>query len=108
MPLASEIILGILAALGIVGATAWSIVRLVFRSDERKIELRRTAAIEPETIKALRDEIAALRETCTQFDLAMEHTVQRIDERVGRLEQRAIRPASAAQPDAERVSLRRD
>jgi hypothetical protein len=102
-----DVILGILAGLGIVGATAWSIVKVVFRSDERKLQLRQGGGIDIETIKALREEIAALRDTSTQFDLSIEHAVTRLDERVARMEQRAIRPI-AAEPEREGLPLRRE
>ena len=37
-----------------------------------------------EELKALRAEVAALRDTSTQFDLSLEHAVQHLEERVSR------------------------
>ncbi len=67
------------------------IVQSILKSQERRIELRLKAqkGQNGETIKqleALRTEIAALRDTTTQYDLTNDKIVERLEERLGRIE----------------------
>ncbi len=51
-------------------------------------------------IAALHQEIAEMRDTSTQFDMSLEHNVQRLEERLGRVETktaRATQPISHAE-----------
>ena len=48
----------------------------------------------------MRAEIAGLRDTSTQFDMSLEHSVERLEERVGRIETKAApRPTTYTQPE---------
>jgi predicted nuclease with TOPRIM domain len=90
-----------------------SIIQNILKSQERRLELRlqsQQGTNEEVTtqLKALRAEIAGLRDTSTQFDMSLEHTVQRLEERLGRIEskeQSSISPAPAAE-ETQRVSPR--
>ena len=81
------------------------IVQSILKSQERRLELRLQAQQgknEDVTrqIEAMRAEIAGLRDTSTQFDMSLEHSVERLEERVGRIETRsAPRPAAVSQPE---------
>lgn len=81
------------------------IVQSILKSQERRMEMRLNAQQgknEDVThqIDALRAEIAGLRDTSTQFDMSLEHTVERLEERVGRVETKAApRPATVSQPE---------
>jgi hypothetical protein len=75
-----------------------NIIGNVLQSRERQLKLRlradaRHARFTPSTslhkeLETLRAEIAALRDTTTQYDLTNDHIVQRIEERLSRLETR--------------------
>jgi predicted nucleic acid-binding Zn-ribbon protein len=89
------------------------IVQSILKSQERRLELRlqsQQGTNEEVTtqLKALRAEIAGLRDTSTQFDMSLEHSVQRLEERLGRIEskgQSSISPAPATE-ETQRASLR--
>ena len=70
-----------------------SIIKSVLRSQERRLEMRLQTQqgqndVVTQQLAALRAEIAALRDTSTQFDMSLENTVQRLEERVSRIEAR--------------------
>ena len=78
------------------------IVQSILKSQERRIELRLKAqkGQGSETIKqleALRAEVAALRDTTTQYDLTNDRIVERLEERLSRIE---AKPAPRYTPDA--------
>jgi len=58
-------------------------------------------------LQALRAEVAQLRDTSTQFDLSLEHAVQRLEERVSRGEAKSApsQPQTAAE-EPQRLGLR--
>ena len=81
-------------------------VKSVLKSQERRLELQMQAQqgrndAAAQQIDDLRREVAALRDTSTQFDVSLEHNVQRLEERMGRVETKAAaqaaRPASHAE-----------
>lgn len=90
-----------------------SIIQSILKSQERRLEIRlRAQQGQNEDVTrqldALRAEIAGLRDTSTQFDMSLEHTVQRLEGRVNRIESKApgpVIPASATE-EAQRVGLR--
>lgn len=84
-----------------------SIVQGILKSQERRLELRLQAQQgknEDVTrqLDALRAEVAALRDTSTQFDMSLEHSVERLEERVGRVETKTA-VISATPPQTEEV-----
>lgn len=84
-------------------AIAGSIIQSVLKSQERRMEMRLRAqqgqnADVTQQLEALRAEIAGLRDTSTQFDMSLEHTVQRLEERVGRIETKAAPAALRREP----------
>jgi len=94
-------------------AIGGGIVQNVLKSQERRMEMRLQAQQgknEDVTrqIEALRVEVVALRDTSTQFDMSLEHSVERLEERVGRMETKAAAaPLAPSQPEAvQRVGLR--
>lgn len=67
------------------------IVQSVLKSQERRLEMRLQAQQSQNEdvtrqLGTLRAEIAALRDTSTQFDMSVEHSVQRLEERLSRIE----------------------
>lgn len=81
-------------------------VKSILKSQERRLELQMQAQqgqndAAAQQIAALRQEVAALRDTSTQFDVSLEHNVQRLEERMERVETKAAaqaaRPASFAE-----------
>ncbi len=67
------------------------IVQLVLKSSERRMELRLKAQKGQSSdvgkqLEALRAEIAALRDTTTQYDMTNDQVVQRLEERLCRIE----------------------
>ena len=102
-----------ISIVAIVLGVGGGIVQSVLKSQERRLELRlqsQQGTNEEVTaqLRALRTEIAGLRDTSTQFDMSLEHSVQRLEERLGRIESK--RPASfgaTEEPEGtQRVSLR--
>ncbi len=94
-------------------AITGGIVQSILKSQERRMEMRLRAQQgqnEDVTrqIDALRAEVARLRDTSTQFDMSLEHSVERLEERVGRVETRVAAAPAAAPPseDVQRVGLR--
>ena len=71
------------------------IVQSILKSQERRMALRLKAEKGQngdlvKQLEALQAEIAALRDTTTQYDLTNDRIVQRLDERLGRLETRIL------------------
>ena len=97
-------------------AIGGGIVQSILKSQERRMEMRlRAQQGQNEDVtrqlNALRAEVAGLRDTSTQFDMSLEHSVERLEERVGRIETKtaplAVRPASPSQPEeTQQVGLR--
>jgi hypothetical protein len=89
------------------------IVKTITNSQERRLEMRlrlqqgQSDAV-TQQIAALRQEIAALRDTSTQFDVSLEQSVQRLDDRLGRLETKSAVQAAAPAHDepTQRIGLR--
>ncbi|MBV9849740.1 MAG: hypothetical protein JO250_08730 [Armatimonadetes bacterium] len=89
-----------------------SIVKSILQSQERRLEMRlqnqqgqNDAVVQQ--LAALRAEVAGLRDTSTQFDLSLENSMQRLEERVSRLEIKAAVPSVTPQPDAPRQTVGR-
>ena len=86
-------------------AIGGSIIQSILKSQERRMEMRLNAQQgknEDVThqIDGLRAEVAGLRDTSTQFDMSLEHSVERLEERVGRIETKAApRPTTYPQPE---------
>ncbi len=111
---------GILALMipisAIVLGVGGGIVQSILKSQEWRMKMRLQAQQgknEDVTrqLDALRAEIAGLRDTSTQFDMSLEHSVERLEERVGRIETKTapatVRSASLSQPEeAQQVGLR--
>ena len=80
-----------------------SIVQSVLKSSERRLEIRLKlqkgqSGDVSKQIAALKAEIAALRDTTTQYDVTNDHIVQRLEERLSRVESRAAtRPILGAE-----------
>jgi hypothetical protein len=94
-------------------------VKQWLRSRERQLELRLQMAQEQNNkagkadgsvmaeVAALRAELASLRDTSTQYDISIEHTMQRIEQRVGRLETKsAVVPVKAPEEEPQRLGTR--
>lgn len=77
------------------------IFRAVLSSWERRMELQmqnqqgQSDAVKQE-LAALRAEIAAMRDTSTQFDMSLENSIERLEQRVSHIETKT-RPAPAPQ-----------
>lgn len=79
-------------------AIGGGMVKRILASQERRLEMRLNAQqglneAANQQIAALQKELAALRDTSTQFDMSLDNNVQRLEDRLGRLEAK-----SAAQP----------
>lgn len=87
-------------------------VKSVLKSQERRMELQMQAQqgqndAAAQQIAALRQEVAALRDTSTQFDMSLEHNVQRLEERMGRVETKAAAQAArSVSPSEQTAGLR--
>jgi TolA-binding protein len=93
----TELILAVPLSAIILGVGG-NIIGNILQSRERQLKLRlraeaRQARSAPpaslhKELEALRAEIASLRDTTTQYDMTNDHIVQRIEERLGRVETR--------------------
>ena len=90
--------------LAVLGAVIGGIVRLVFAHTERKIKICSQPgtqdSVAPAQQEALRDEIARLRDTSTQYDVSLQHALEDLQHRVASIEA-AQRAVVAARPMAE-------
>lgn len=90
------------------------IIQSILKSQERRMEMRLQAQQGKnedvtQQIDALRAEVARLRDTSTQFDMSLEHSVERLEERVARIETKAAAAPQAPAPqtgEVQRVGLR--
>lgn len=86
------------------------IVKTITNSQEKRLEMRlrlqqgQSDAV-TQQIAALRAEIAALRDTSTQFDVSLEQSVQRLEDRLSRLETKSTTTPAHDEP-TQRVGLR--
>ena len=93
--------------IAILGACCIIIARMALRFEERKLQLRAGApdrAIESirTEFQQLRDDLARLRDTSTQYDVSIQHTLEDLQGRVAALESR--REAGRAWANAEEES----
>jgi len=109
-----EIVIMIIAVVGLLGFSIRSIVKVVMDADIRKLELRRgaqagEAAASSSEIQQLRAEIAQLRETTTSHALSLQHSVERLDHRVEFVERKVSDSITAetARPEAQQVRVGR-
>lgn len=85
-------------------------VKRILQSQERRMEMKlrlqqgKTNESQAE-MDALRREIAALRDTSTQFDVSLSSSVERLEQRMGRVETKQA--ASSALPDEAQTLGRR-
>jgi hypothetical protein len=84
----------------IVSLAVMTIVRMVFKKDERvaEIQARARAGSDPalkEAIEGLKKEVAQLRDTTTQYDMSFDSALQRLETRMSHLEKRTkVSPAA--------------
>ncbi len=83
--------------LAIVLGVGSEIIKSILKSQERRLEMSlRSQQGQNEDVtrqlQALRREIADLRDTSMQFDLSLEHAVQRLEERLSRSETKVAAP----------------
>jgi len=109
-----EIVIMIIAVVGLLGFSIRSIVKVVMDADIRKLELRHGAqssenAASSSEIEQLRAEIAQLRETTTSHALSLQRSVERLDHRVEFVERRVSTSVTAesVQPETQQIGVRR-
>jgi hypothetical protein len=96
----------IVALAGIVSGTTMFVVFAVFIKDLLMRRMTGQGANQAE-LKELREELARLRQT-NDAVLSFDATLQRLDDRLARLEQRAALPGNASheESEAQRISAR--
>ena len=77
------------------------VIRSALKSWERRMELQAQRQqgqndVVVQQLQALRAEVAALRDTSTQFDMSLESAVQRLEHRVERLETKSAARVAVA------------
>lgn len=88
-----------------------SVVQSILKSQERRLTLRLKAekgrnADLVKQLEAVRAEIAALRDTTTQYDLTNDQIVQRLEERLSRVETRTAARSVLPPEEVQRISTR--
>ncbi len=107
-PIPSVIITAIVGSLVIVGmvlAIPWLAISTYHKRKLEEIRSRQKIEINEETraaIEALRGEMAALRDTTTQYDVSFDTALNRLDNRMAHLEQRVVR----VEREADSVTVR--
>ena len=95
-----------LPVIAILGGFSVAITAILTKAAARRHELELThkqiaTSAKDAEIKALREELAAFKDTSTQYDMTIEQAFQRIEHRITRLEQPEYRPnvnSSEAEP----------
>jgi len=93
----------IIPVIAVIALAVIRIVKLVMQTDVRKLELRAQIQQQPGSIAgsgevaALREELARLRDTSTQYDVSLQHALERIEQRLDHVERRVFQEVS---PDA--------
>lgn len=95
--------------IGALAVGGWIIpvtVKSILKSQERRLELQIQAQqgqndVAAQQIAGLRQEVAQMRDTSTQFDMSLEHSVQRLEERMGRVETKTAAQGARTSSPAE-------
>jgi hypothetical protein len=94
----------------IMGAFSYKIVQTIVAAKERRMELQirlKQAGIvqsDDAATRSLREEFTQYKYSSTQYDLSVENTLQRIEQRLAHIEQRTLAaPAVAAPPAQEEI-----
>jgi tetrahydromethanopterin S-methyltransferase subunit G len=99
----------IMVVWGIIGGTGYAVASLVMRTSVKKLELQRQiaqpqAAVDSDELRTVKEELAALRETSTQFDVSLQNALERIDHRLEHVENKVnVVGETQAEPLARRV-----
>lgn len=83
------------------GGVATELIKSRTRLAEKRMDAGHGTAADTSAIKQLREEIKSLRDTTLQYDLSFDTALQRMEQRVERLEQ--ANGARAAAPDEVRL-----
>jgi len=115
-------ILGVCIPLGIIlGGFLLAITAILTKAAARRRELElKYKQIQPaanageiaalkEEVAAFKNEVAAFKDMSTQYDMSVEHTLERIEQRLARIEQPEYRPSvNSVETDAvQTIGLRR-
>jgi hypothetical protein len=84
------------------------LVKIILESAEKRLEMRLRLQQGADSgvkdqIDALRAEIAGLRDTSTQFDMSLQHSLEGLSERMRAVEQGRRPYATASAPEQEQV-----
>lgn len=107
MPDAGIIALSI-PIVAIVMGVGGDIIKRILRSQEHRLEMKlrlqegKSNSSQAE-IDALRREIAALRDTSTQFDVSLSSSVERLEQRMGRVETKVAASNASAIDETQTV-----
>jgi predicted nucleic acid-binding Zn-ribbon protein len=102
---------GLVAVVAIVFIFGGRVIKSMLSTWEKQMELRLQSqqGNSEETnkqIEALRAEVAALRDTSTQFDISLENTLQGMDDRLKRVESKTAVQSMLVAPVAEPLQQR--
>lgn len=105
----------LVTGIAIVGSLGAVIARMWFRHEERKLQLRSQGGVSQETdslrteFDALRTELARLRDTSTQYDISIQHTLEDMQQRLERVESRraVTMPATREEAPAQETVIAR-
>ena len=93
-------ILASLAMVGMIMAIPLYLIKTYHRRKMEELRLKQRSEIDVDTkaaIEALRKEMAALRDTTTQYDVSFDTALSRIESRVAHLERRINEPERETQ-----------
>jgi len=91
----------ILPALGITAGITAGVIKMILQHVEKKAEIKAgnsgagNEALRSE-FEALRQEVARLRDTSTQYDISIQHTLEELQHRVSTLESKKRNGTAAA------------
>ena len=91
----------------ILGGLATGMVKMLIDASEKRLELRirlkeaGAVRVDDSGTKTLREEFVAFKDTSTQYDLSLDHTLRSIEDRLARLEAKVSAPVRPAQAVSE-------
>ena len=97
------LVIALVPVVAILGAFTAGIIKIVLGHKERRAKIRDEATIRVNSslrdeVEALRRELAQLRDTATQYDVSIQHTLEELQQRMSRMEARG-KPGAPLETD---------
>jgi TolA-binding protein len=109
------LVIVLVPVVAVMGSFTAGIIKMILSHQERKAKIRAEAGTRlgdslRDEFESLRQEVSRLRDTATQYDISIQHTLEDLQRRVARVETMVRPPAAGAsisEPAEESAQLRR-